>query len=45
MQYLIKEGFNVDVIVFDGCMIRKDENKTITDELLVGLNEYVFEKN
>ena len=25
-------------------MIRKDENKTITDELLVGLNEYVFEK-
>jgi hypothetical protein len=44
VQYLIKEGFNVDVLVFDGCMIRKDENKTITDELLVGLNEYVFEK-
>ena len=44
VQYLIKEGFNVDVLVFDGCMIRKDENKTITDELLVGLNEYVFGK-
>ena len=44
VQYLINEGFNVDVLVFDGCMIRKDENKTITDELLNGLNEYVFEK-
>ena len=44
VQYLINAGFSVDVLVFDGCMIRKDENKTITDELLNGLSEYVFEK-
>jgi hypothetical protein len=44
VQYLVCEGFNVDVLVFDVSMIRRDENKDITDELLSGLNEYVFEK-
>ena len=44
VQYLINEGFNVDVLVFDGCMIRKREGYSITEELLSGLSGYVFEK-
>jgi hypothetical protein len=32
------------VLVFDGCMIRRDENKDITNELLAGLSVYVLEK-
>ena len=44
VQYLMNEGFNVDVLVFDGCMVRKQEDKVITDDLLSGLSGYVFEK-
>ena len=44
VQYLMNEGYNVDVLVFDGCMIRRDESKDITDELLTGLSEYILEK-
>ena len=40
----MNEGYNVDVLVFDGCMVRKDENKEITDELLNRLSVYVCEK-
>jgi len=40
----MKEGYNVDVLVFDGCMIRKEEGKYITDDLLNGLSVYVLEK-
>jgi len=43
VQYLMKEGYKVDVLVFDGCMIRK-EDKEITDDLLSGLSGYVYEK-
>ncbi len=32
------------MLVFDGCMIRRDENKDITDELLAGLSVYVLKK-
>ncbi len=31
VQYLMNEGYNVDVLVFDGCMIRREEEKEITD--------------
>jgi hypothetical protein len=41
VQYLMNECFNVDVLVFDGYMIRRDENKEITDELFTGLSVYV----
>jgi hypothetical protein len=44
VQYLLNEGFNVDVLVFDGCMIRKREGYSINDELLGELNGYVLEK-
>ncbi len=37
-------GYSVDALVFDGCMIRRDENKDIADELLTGLCGYVSEK-
>ena len=40
----MNEGYNVDVLVFDGCMVRKDENKEITDELLNRLSVYICEK-
>jgi hypothetical protein len=45
VQYLMKEGYKVDVLVFDGCMVRKEDDKKITDELLVGMSDYVYEKN
>ena len=44
VQYLMNEGYNVDVLVFDGCMVRKREGIYITDELLSGLSGYVLEK-
>lgn len=44
VQYLMKEGYKVDVLVFDGCMIRREEGKVITDDLLSGLSGYVYEK-
>ena len=44
VQYLMSKGYKVDVLVFDGCMIRKEEDKEITDKLLNGLNVYVLEK-
>jgi hypothetical protein len=40
----MNEAYGVDALVFDGCMIRRDENKDISDELLTGLCGYVFEK-
>jgi hypothetical protein len=40
----MSKGFNVDVLVFDGCMIRKEEDKEITENSLNGLNEYALEK-
>ena len=44
VQYLMSKGYKVDVLVFDGCMIRKEEDKEITENLLNGLNGYVLEK-
>ena len=41
VQFLIHEGYYVDVLVFDGCMVRKDESKEITDELLNKLNVFI----
>ena len=39
----MKEGYKIDVLVFDGCMIRK-QDKEITNDLLSGLSAYVYEK-
>ena len=43
VQYFMKEGYKIDVLVFDGCMIRK-QDKEITNDLLSGLSAYVYEK-
>ena len=47
VQYLLANGYNVDVLVFDGLMIRKDfegMEKILTEELFENLSNYVFEK-
>lgn len=44
VQYLKSKGYNIDVLVFDGFMVRKDTDKEITDELLNELGGYVLEK-
>ena len=44
VQYLMKKGYKVDVLVFDGCMVRKEDDKEITESLLSGLGGYVLEK-
>ena len=38
------KGYNVDVLVFDGFMLRKEEGKEINDEILLELNSYIKEK-
>ena len=43
VQYLMSLGYNVDVLVFDGMMVRKSD-KPIDEDLLSGLSGYVFEK-
>ena len=40
----MSKNYKVDVLVFDGCMIRKEEDKEISSELLDELNGYVLEK-
>jgi len=42
--YMKSLGFNVDVLVFDGFMVRKDENKLITDEVLQNLSTHIKTK-
>lgn len=44
VQYLKSKNYNVDVLVFDGFMVRKEDNKEITEELLGGLSGYVLER-
>ena len=44
VQYLMSKNYKVDVLVFDGCMVRKEEDKEISNELLNEINEYVLEK-
>lgn len=43
VQYLMNLGYNVDVLVFDGMMVRKVKGLLITQELLDEINKYVLE--
>ena len=43
VQYLLHLNYNVDVLVFDGMMIRKDDRE-LTEELFENISEYVYEK-
>lgn len=44
IQYLKSLQFNVDVLIFDGFMVRRDENNLLTDEILKNMSEYVNNK-
>jgi hypothetical protein len=39
--YFRQQGFNVDVLIFDGFMVRKEEGKEITEETLSNLSKFV----
>lgn len=41
-DFLISKGYDVDVLIFDGCMVRK--NKELSNDVLDELNELVKEK-
>lgn len=43
VQFMRQEGFNVDVLVFDGFMVRKD-GKEISNDTLKNLQKYIKEK-
>lgn len=40
VEYLLNNGYNIDCLIFDGFLIRK--NKTITSELLDMTSQYVY---
>jgi len=42
VAYMRNEGYSVDVLIFDGFMIRK--NKELTNETLINLQKYIKEK-
>ena len=44
VQYLKSLGFNVDILIFDGFMVRKDDNNIITPEILKQISKYVCDK-
>ena len=44
VYFLKNKGFNVDVLVFDGFMVRKEEGKIITEKILDELNLYIKEQ-
>jgi hypothetical protein len=44
VQYLKSLGFYIDVLIFDGFMIRKVDGFNITDDLLYNLSKYVLDK-
>jgi hypothetical protein len=42
VKYMLEQGYSVDVLVFDGFMVRK--NKPLTPEVLVNLQEHIKNK-
>ena len=45
VQHLKSLGFNIDVLVFDGLMVPKEEGKEIDDNLLSSLSQHVKDKS
>ncbi len=41
VKYMRSLGFNVDVLIFDGFMVRMEPEKILTSEILDNLNQYV----
>jgi hypothetical protein len=44
VDYFTKEGFKVGVLVFDGLMIEREDEKKITKKTLKGVEEYIKHK-
>ena len=44
VNFFKTKGYNVDVLIYDGFMIRKEEGKDINDIILKELNIYIKEK-
>ena len=44
VEYLLENNYEVDVLVFDGFMVRKNIDKPITTELLDDVSKYVMDK-
>ena len=44
IDFLRNKSYNVDVLIFDGFMVRKEIDKYINDDVLKELNEYIFKK-
>lgn len=43
VEYLINKDYNIDCLIFDGFLIRIEDNKIINEELLNETSKYVFE--
>lgn len=43
VDYLLENGYQVDVLVFDGFMVKINNAKPITDDLLANISKHVFE--
>ena len=43
-KYLTQKGYNVDVLVFDGLMIRKDTSTLMTQDILNEASEFIKKK-
>eukprot|EP00884_Botryococcus_braunii_P003004 jgi/Botrbrau1/12704/Bobra.67_1s0067.1 len=44
VDFFEQKGYKASVLVFDGCMVEKEDGKVITDELLQEAQQYVFER-
>ena len=43
VEYLMNKNYNIDCLIFDGFLIRIEEDKIVNDELLNETSNYVFE--
>ena len=43
VNYLTSQNFKVDVLVFDGCMVRKEEKRPLTEDILRQCERYVHQ--
>jgi hypothetical protein len=44
VKFFREKGYNVDVLIFDGFMLRKEKDKELNDNILKELNIYIKEK-
>lgn len=44
VEYLMNKGYNIDCFIFDGFLIRIEDNKIVNQELLDDTSQYIYEK-